>query len=263
MPIQDQNIDWYRKRWYIPAREFGMWAAPLSEASGTGSSQDVDHLLGATPQLVIASQSEQDTTASDISLGVLDSNTNLVVKLTQPDSAQSALISAALVNTEFSSFGFGGFHVRNAGDLYTTYQRVPIDVDPAFEIGVKVNYISGSSTAADIFDWIALLDFSANKVALKAPTSVLDAVIDVAGTLGTATASLNRWSSRGVKNRGFVTRAEIEDGALFTLSVELDSTQSALSSEELHFLGVEIDYVPLKTLGYGSEYDRPLTANPK
>lgn len=255
--IRDRNIDWIRKRIYIPARDFGMWTSPIAEASGTGSSQNVAHLLGSTPQVIIASQSEQDTSASDIALGT---HTATNVLLTQPDSAQKALIYAALAPTEYSTFGFGGFHIQTAGDIYTTFLRCPYDVDTAFEIGFKVNFVSGSSTAADIFDWIILADFKAVAVALLAPTTVLDTVVDIAGTLGTATADLNSWSSRGVKNSGFLTRDEIEAGAGIMFSVELDSTQSTLASEELHFLGCELDYVPLKTRGLGRGNDALLAA---
>ncbi len=257
MPIRDRNIDWLRKRLYVPSRDFGMFTSPIAEATGTGSSQDIAHLLGTTPQLVWGMESEGDGTAEDTVLGTHD-GTN--VKVTMTDAAMKLLAFAGLVPTEYSTFGFGGFHIQTAGDKYTTFLRCPYDVDPAHPMGFKVNFVSGSSTAADIFDWIILADFKAVAVALLAPTTVLDTVIDITGTLGTATADLNNWSSRGIKNKGFLTRDQIEAGAAIMFSVELDSTQSALSSEELHMLGVEIDYVPLQTRGLGNPNDRLLTA---
>lgn len=255
--IRDRNIDWIRKRIYIPARDFGMWTEPIAEATGTGSSQDIAHLLGTTPQVVFGMTSEADGTAEDTVLGTHD-GTN--IKVTMTDAAMKLLAFAALAPTEYSTFGFGGFHIQTAGDIYSTFLRCPYDVDPAHAIGFKVNFVSGSSTAADIFDWIILADFKAVAVALLAPTTVLDTVVDIAGTLGTATADLNSWSSRGVKNSGFLTRDEIEAGAAIMFSVELDSTQSALASEELHFLGCELDYVPLKTRGLGRGNDALLAA---
>lgn len=257
MGIKDNDIEGYRKRWYIPARDFGVFTSPIGEQAGTGSIKQVPHLLKATPQLVWGTQSEGDGAGDDLVFGTHE-GTNIVGTW---GVSEKQLFFAGLVNSEFSTFGFGGFHIATVGDLYTTYQRPPWDIDVQFPMGFKVNYISGSSTAADIFDWIVLLDFVAENVALAAPTTALDTAIDIAGTLGTAAANLNNWSSRGIKNKEFLTRAQIEAGALMTLSIELDSTGSDLPLEECHFLGVEVDYVPQRTVGDGNWHDLPLQSD--
>ena len=254
--IRDRNIEWVRERLYIPARDFGMITEPIAVDAGAAVSSA--HLLGATPHLVWFTHAVDDGTAISTVMGT-HTATNIVATLA--DAGQSVLPHAILHPTEYSTFGFGGFHIQTAGDVYSTFLRVPNDVDPRYPMGFKINYVSGSSTAADIVDWIILADFKAENVALLAPTTVLDTVIDVAGTIGTATADLNNWSSRGVKDADFLTRDEIEAGAAMMFSVELDSTQTTLSSEELHMLGVEIDYVPQRTRGRGHEMDSRLTTD--
>lgn len=245
MPERDSNIDWLRKRVYWPAVSNPMWAL-TAEGTATFS---VAHNLGATPDAVLLGLSEDDGTANDIAPGT---HTEALAVATLA-TASKAFALCGITGKEVSTFGFPGVTLVE-DDKVAFCRRVPLDVDPKYAMGVRVNFTTGSSTALDDFTFLALLDFKAVNAALIAPVTALDTAI-VTQTLGTATAYLNKWSPRGIKNANFLTRAQVEAGAMMMLSIEADVADTTAI-----LLGVEIDYVPQQTKGSGSHIDRDLTA---
>lgn len=147
--------------------------------------------------------------------------------------------AGAPVLTELSTFGYGGALMAVAGDKVAHALRVPYDMDPQEAVGFTVLWTSGSSTVADTIDWIVLADFKAVGAALIAPATALDTAIAQDTVTG---ANHVQRSSRGIKNSGFLSRAQVDAGAMMVVSVEMDAFAAGLT-EAKQYLGLEVDYV--------------------
>ncbi len=258
MSVTDRQIGYIRGREYWPAVSNSMWNQ-AAEAAGTGSAQNLAHNLGATPAIVVAMQTQQDTTASDIAFGT-HTATNSVI--TQPDSAQLAATVAGVTGTEISTFGAPGVEVGTLGDVFTFARRVPNNFDPDWPLGFKVHYTSGGTmVATDSFSWIILADIKNEDVAIAAASTVLDTVVPLLDLYGSTTAYLNKWTARGIMDKDWATRAQVEAGAMIVVSVELDAVVGITlgATNPTFFLGLEIDYAPRQTQGpAGTDVDPPL-----
>jgi len=140
---------------------------------------------------------------------------------------------------EISTFGFAALLMEAAGDEGGYAFMVPKHWDPAEELGFTVWWSSGSSTAADTIDWLVLAKFFAEGVVLTAPaaldtTIAQDTVVD---------ANFGQKTSRGIKNKNWLTHAQVDAGAIIAVNVEMDAFAVGLS-EPKHFLGLEIDFMP-------------------
>ena len=89
-----------------------------------------------------------------------------------------------------------------------------------------------------------MANYVAVDAALIQAIGALDTTIAV-DTLGAATAALNKWTERGIKNGGFLTRAQVTAGACMILNIEGVASGITVGSEITLLLGVEIDYAPI------------------
>ena len=244
MGIRDDDIPWVRKRLYIPSQHFTGLVGVLRTSSST-----VADIAGGV-------------TLEGPSLAAISSPTVVELGGTSVDTSYRAALLMGVADglpavDEVSTFEVCALRMDTNGDSVTHRMRVPVDVNPEYTMGFRVNWTSGSSTTDDTVTFIALLDFKAEGVALAAPTTVLDTAIT---PLDAVTGAWhNQWTARGVKNAFFLSRDQVEAGAHLMINLEMDAKAAGLT-EALLCLGLEIDYVPHLTEGTGSKSDRPLTA---
>lgn len=239
MGIRDNDIEWMRKRIYIPSQHFTGLLGILRTGS-TATAALANGALLEDPSLA--------ETAVRLSTSTVDTSFKVALMAGLADGVPAVDV--------ISTFEVGALRMDTNGDSVTHRMRIPVDVDPEFAMGFRINWTSGSSTTADTVSFIGLLDFKAEGVALAAPTTVLDTAIALLDTV--TGAWHNQWTARGVKNAYFLTREQIEAGAHMLMNIEMDAKAVGLT-EALFCLGLEIDYVPNKTVGPGTQSERPRT----
>lgn len=179
-----------------------------------------------------------------------------------PNTAFSGMTASASVHTgvaveqEISTLGDVGLLMDTAGDMVIGRVLMP-NFDPKHDIGVRVHWSSGSSTAADTIDWIVLYDRQVDGDTIIAPATALDTTI--AQDTATATANQDQWSPRGAiaKDKFAANIWSSDDGAsgipmVWRFLVEMDAFAAGLT-EDKFFLGLLFDYVPRHTRGGGSK----------
>lgn len=125
------------------------------------------------------------------------------------------------------------------GDEFHHHMPIPYDLDPDDEVGFRVHWCSGSSTDADDVAFVMLLNTYAENGTIIAPATVLDTVIP-SDLVSDGAAYAQRWTERGIKDAGFLTRAQVQDGlALFHWEVRCSVNDA---SEDTFILGVQFDY---------------------
>lgn len=159
--------------------------------------------------------------------------------------------AAAVPAVIASGVGMGGF-LMAASDLITGMIPCPMDLDPNFPVGFRVHYSgdhdgSGSATTS----WILLQGAVVEGGAIATPTAALDTVIALldaysttAGDTATTTDALYQVTGRGIRNSIGLTRSQVVNGALITISLELDAVANFTS---VNFLFLEMDYVARRT----------------
>lgn len=210
MGVRDKNIEWLRKRLYIPTIAWGGMISKAFNCTSTSQFAAGDIMISA------------HTGAKDW--------------------------------TEVSSFGYTTFTPTAANDALAGYCRVPFDCDPQYEMGVRVHFASASATATDTLTWAVQLDFKAKETALIEPATVLSTTIAASTVIGTAHA--HQWSARGVKTGAFLTRQQVEDGAIMVWEVILSAIHTG-HTEALYLLGIEFEYAPFLTKGAGMLVNPP------
>ena len=243
MAIRDNDIEWMRKRIYIPSQQFtGLLGILRSGSTAAADSANGVRLEG--PDL------------AEITTGGVARLMGGSVDTTYKAALLAGMADGIPAVDEVSTFEVCALRMDSDGDSVTHRMRIPVDVDPEFAMGFRINWTSGSSTVADTVSFIGLLDFKAEGVALAAPTTALDTAIALLDNV--TGAWHNQWTARGVKDAYFLTREQIEAGAHMLMNIEMDAKASGLA-EALFCLGLEIDYVPHKTVGSGSQSERPRT----
>lgn len=158
--------------------------------------------------------------------------------------------------------GFGSWEMI-AGELIYGWLPVPYDLDPRWPLGFKI-WWSVDASGASVATWIILFDVKKLHYQLAAPTTALDTAIAACAGYeddGTALADTEddylQITARGIKNSIGISRKQIEDGAMMMFSIELDAITNA-DGDAAQFIGMMMDYVPMKTVGTGSDHDRSL-----
>ena len=147
--------------------------------------------------------------------------------------------------TEISTSMVGGGFVGAAGDMWATIDfQTPRLCNPDEEIGVRVHYMStsGAAVGTDDITWIVKYDvFNHDEAMGNTPAEDLDTAIgEHRPGAGIATARTLARTARGVINASSFTWANRSAGIMWR--VEADAMDFA--TNELAFLGLEIDYVP-------------------
>lgn len=117
---------------------------------------------------------------------------------------------------------------------------VPYDADPDDEMGFKIHWTCDSATTTESSSWIVLADFRAINVATAMVKGVtaLDTVVPLLDlVIGAAYAPQS--TARGIKNKSWLTRAQVEAGAWMSVNVEC-SAETVTTN--VWMLGLEIDY---------------------
>ncbi len=153
--------------------------------------------------------------------------------------------------------GLCGALVSTDGDLIRGGFILPYDLDPQYEIGFRVHYSATYGTGVATLEFILLYDIVENAARTDvAGTTALDTIIPVHTFSGTVDLSKQR-TGRGVALAvtHAITRAQIEAGAMFLISLEQDESAN-LTTEA--FLALEIDYAVQRCTGPGTNNDQAL-----
>lgn len=221
---RDQNIDWMRKRIsLLGAIRDNLTVAAVNEAGSAAFTigellQNADEATPATPDIFLRN-------AVDISQAWL------------------------------TGIGFNA-----AGDIATCKIICPYDLDPSYPIGFRVAFINDSLTAGSLLFkiWLSALWDTVNGL-IKPDTSAT--ALDTVLATTTVTSIFMGFTSRGIKKNLFnATRAVIESETvppILAIGIELD-TVTTIAAADVILTDLIMDYVPQKTVGNGSLFDRPL-----
>lgn len=216
MGLQDQRIDWVRKRRYWSYLDLRGLIFPAIDEAGAQAFTEGELLQNPTSASVVA---------PDINL------------------------------YEVSTLGIVGLYFTAAGTVLFGAINLPSDLDPAYPVGFRINWSGVGTVAADKgVTWIL------NTAAIK--KGMPFALGDIAGDVLFGESLINgndrnEWTARQIRRALILTRLDIENGVQLSLSLELDIIDAGITFVKL--LGLEIDYVPITTLGNGCHTDRPLS----
>ena len=155
----------------------------------------------------------------------------------------TTLGTGAPVITEISSFGFGGVAIGAAGDMgaYMDFE-FPSLADPTEEIGVRCIWApNGAVATSDAILFAVQYDqVDIGEVMVTAATT-LDTAIAIQSPSATTTLLLHR-TSRGIINADKFDFTARQGGILWEINAP---TLTNFSANEVVFLGLELDYIPL------------------
>ena len=155
----------------------------------------------------------------------------------------TTLGTGAPVITEISSFGFGGLAIGAAGDMgsYMDFE-FPSVADPTEEIGVRCIWApNGAVATSDAILFAVQYDqVDIGEVMVTAATT-LDTPIVIQSPSATTTLLLHR-TSRGVIDADKFDFTARQGGILWEINTP---TLTDFSANEVVFLGLELDYIPL------------------
>ena len=149
--------------------------------------------------------------------------------------------------TEVTGLATVGIQIDATADRLVLAQKLPFFLDPDFDLGFRINWITGSIIAANDVLWLlnyALVKVDAAFVAEGSITGALDTVI-ASDTVGDTTQYGNRWTARGEldKDSYSLTRAELEAGTWIQMKITPSTVDVDMGSELIWILGIEMDFV--------------------
>lgn len=158
----------------------------------------------------------------------------------------------------------GGFKVTAGTTVMKAAFRCPYDLDPQFQIGVKV-FLVGDGTDPSAIGTIphTLLGTIVDKdeAILDTPAGDPDTDFEVMSALS-ATPHVLTTTSRALLPKGLSTREGISNGAFFNLSITLGTVGGTISGTNfVVYTGLEIDYVPMRTRAPHADHDAPYGAD--
>ena len=131
---------------------------------------------------------------------------------------------------------FTGVTLATTEDLNHT-MPLPYDIDPEEEVGFTVNWCTSDTTITHTVVWTVLFDTKAENIAFAVASTALNTIIT--SDVPNATGDVNQWTSRGIKNAGFLTRDQVAGGR-YAAVIKVYPTTSDVTG--IRFLGLEIDY---------------------
>lgn len=169
--------------------------------------------------------------------------------------------TAGITPVEVTDVGMGTW-IMTDGEFINGYMPCPCDLDPSYPVGYRVAWTLDASAGSASVEWILLTGLEKVGQAISLPATVLNTPFvlptlykDDSGDVTAATDFLLQWTSRGIDNLIGLTRDNIEDGAFLTYKLEMNA---GTNETTCHYIGMEMDYVPMKTQGEGSHIDKPL-----
>lgn len=163
--------------------------------------------------------------------------------------------NGAPIIDEISTFGYTACKMDTDADVLATYWFVPHDMDPTYEVGFRIWWTSAASDTSTM-DWTLLTTWKAASAALTAAASGAALNTTIAQDAMESTAYGAQRTARGILNSGFLTRQQVEDGAIALFNVAATDIHTGISA--VFLLGLEIDYVPFRTRGTGVAANCPL-----
>lgn len=245
--IQDFNLDWKRKRIWIPAALHHITVPLVADFE--------ESIADDTGIMKISATGVAQVDAAD------NADETMIPTVLAADAAQYGIhltspLTGAAKMVLIGGLGLPGFDCK-AGDLLDYTGLIPFDLDVTRPVGVRVVYTHGSATAADTVTWIVLHNSGiAPAVVWAAPATALNTVIG-AQTLAGAAANQIWRGNRGIINADTFVEADY----VWAFRTEMDATDVDTTAEGVFFLGLEIDYVPSLTYGRRANRDRRLTTN--
>lgn len=154
---------------------------------------------------------------------------------------------------EISTFGISGIQINQANDSISHVMMLPYDLDPTFQIRVRV-WLTSSSTDGDAETITVVHKLLGRGTALAAPATALDTAIP-AYTFSSTAYALGI-TDFGVINANTVTTSH--EAIVFDVA----STMTNASANEISILGIEFCYTPRRLAGpqYNLRAARRLTA---
>lgn len=156
--------------------------------------------------------------------------------------------------TNQTSIGCSGFAVVTTNDVLVGHFRCPVELDPNFDVGFRVHMMPTGDADIGTVGNALLVDFRADETVAVAASTALDTTIaDVAVA---AVTNQVQWSPRGIKSKGFLSGAQVDDAYV---NFKLSPTATTLTSgSSLTLLGIEMDYMPRSTRFPHCQTDGPL-----
>lgn len=179
---------------------------------------------------------------------------NAVFETTDTQTAIDTSVLAQILGTT----GLCGFLMAD-DKLLRGAINLPYDLDVKHEIGFRVHYSGTYGSGTATVEWILLYKIGAeNAVIATTGATALDTVIGVHTWVGPDDDFKMR-SPRGIAlaSTHGITRDNVEAGDLLMISLEQQAETNVTAVE---FITIEMDYVPHRSTGYGTDSDRPLTA---
>jgi len=176
----------------------------------------------------------------------------------------SAWETAGVTADEVTNVGMGTYIMTDT-ELLNGYIPCPYDLDPKFNIGFGVHWTADhDGTGALTSSWILLQDAIKIGEVIALPATALNTIIPLLSAYNdengvtTVTDFRIQKTGRGIRDDIGLNRAQIEAGAFITFKLELDA---AINETSIRFIGLEMDYVPMMTVGNGPHTNRPLQSN--
>jgi hypothetical protein len=168
-------------------------------------------------------------------------------------------IDATVIPSTIGTTAMVGTLMGTDGDLLRGAINLPYDLDVKHEIGFRVHYSGTYGSGTATVEWILLYGTVKNTAAITVTgATALNTVIGV-HTQTTPGDDFKQRSPRGIALPGThaLTREMVENGDLLLISLEQQAQSNVTVTE---FISLEMDYVPHRMVGYGSDSDRPLTS---
>ncbi len=173
-------------------------------------------------------------------------------------------LTAGVTELELGTSGMVGLDITD-GEFLCGGIVLPYDLDPKWEIGFRVHWTADHDGAGALTSsWILLANvrkvgavIAVAATALDTAIALLSTYVDTSGDATVVTDWLKQVTARGIMlaTNHQLSREQIEDGAELMFKLEMDA---AVNETKTFFRALEIDYVPMQTVGQGSEMDRPL-----
>lgn len=234
--IRDKNIGWKRKKLYLPVTGFAGYQINILTVGGQAAGDALERKVG-----VLSTQA-----ANNVELLGATAAADKNARLQGIGNGTPRIVPVGALN-------ISGLLLGLANDGVLTYGRIPHDIDKAFPVGVRCWW---TSAAADVGDRTITFAVTYGKYAIDAaladPATALSTPILVQPPKGVALA-LQRTpdASRGIINAGVF----LETDYFWAFKVLMGAFHADFS-EAKYLLGLELDYMPNKTIGAGNTMDR-------